>query len=143
MTQPIEGAITAIAAVVSTVTGVVGAPTYPPDNITYSPFALTYVANAHLDAGPIGTRRDFLSISIDLLVPMRKLDQDMEVLEPLIDPMLTALIGEVSGTGGRFSGSISTFESVELSFIPNVDYAGIPMRGYRFMMNKVKILVNL
>jgi len=82
-------------------------------------------------------------VAIDLLVPMRKLDQDMAVLEPLLDPIILALLGEVSGNGARFQASISTFESLEMSYIPDVDYAGVHMRGYRFLMNKVKILVNI
>lgn len=143
MTQAIENAITQIALVVKGVTGIVGAPTYPPDKITYSPFAVTYLEQAHVDNGPIGTRRDIFSVAIDLLVPMRRLDDDLKVLTPFHDLIHAALQAQVSDTGARFSSSITAWDGgLTITYLPKIDYAGIPMRGYRYLMEGLKILVN-
>lgn len=145
MTQAIEAAITQIAATIpkSPTTSIVAAPTYPPEKLAYSPFAITYLASAHIDNGPVGTRRDIISVAIDVLIPIRRLDDDLAILTPLHDPIHAALQAQVSGTGQRFSNTITAWDGgLTVSYIPDVDYAGVHMRGYRYLMEGIKILVN-
>ena len=143
MTQPIEGAIAQIATVVGTVTGIRAAPNYPPDKMTYSPFAITYLGTAHLDNGPIGTRRDIFSVMIDVLIPMRKLDNDLATLTPFHDLIQAALQAQIRDNGGKFNNSIQAWDGgLTVSYLPKVDYAGLDCRGYRYEMLGIKILVN-
>lgn len=143
--QPIENAITQIAAVVATVTGITAAPTYPPEKIAsaQTPFAITFLASAKLDNGPVGTRRNIFAVAIDVLIPIRRLNDDLSILTPLHDLIQAALQAQVSGTGARFAGSINAWDGgLMISYLPNIDYAGVPMRGYRYLMEGIKILVN-
>ena len=136
-------AVAAIAAVVDGVSGVTLAPTYPRETMNESPFAVTYVVGGEIDAGPIGTRKSLLSIAIDLLIPRRDIALDMETLLPFVDSIPAALLTEVSTSGDIFSGTISTFDFITIEFIPSIDYGGVQMIGYRFLMNNVKLLISL
>lgn len=143
MTQAIEAAIAAIATVVSGVSGVVQAPTYPNETQNYGPFAMTYFQNGILEGGAIGTKRGLININIDLLLQRNNLPDNLAQLTPLIDTVSLALLGEVSGSGGRFAGTISAFEKISIQLLPMVEYATVQMIGYRFTLQNVKILVNL
>ena len=127
--------------------GIVTSPNYPPDQANYSPMTISYFTSGNLANGPTGTRMDLFKIAVDLLIPMRKLDDDIAQLTPYLDTIPAVLQAEVSvqgggQVGGRFSGTIETYDNLSITYIPNVDYAGIAMRGYRFMMEGVKIIVN-
>jgi len=136
-------AVAAIAAVVDGVSGVTLAPTYPRETMNESPFAVTYVITGEIDIGPIGTRKSLLNIAIDLLIPRRDIALDMETLTPFLDTVPAALLGELSTGGDIFSGTINTFDFLSIEFIPDVVYGGVQHIGYRFLMNNVKLLINL
>ena len=136
-------ALAAIAAVVDGVSGITLAPTYPRETMNESPFAVTYVSSGEIDIGPIGTRKSLENIAIDVLVVRRDVALDMETLTPFLDSIPAALLAEVSTGGDIFSGTISTFESISIEFLPFIDYGAVQMIGYRFMMNNVKILISL
>jgi hypothetical protein len=80
---------------------------------------------------------------VDVLAPQNDLARDLAILTPLVDLVSLALVGQVSGSGQRFGNTISTFDTLRVDYLPNVDYAGVPMRGYSFVMENVKILVSL
>lgn len=143
MTQPIESAITQIAAVVGAVSGIRQAPTFPNETQNVDPFAVTYFLDGQINAGPIGTKRDLINIRVDVLIPKVDLARDMATLTPLVDTVSLVLIGEVSGSGQRFGNTISTFDTLRISFMSDVDYAGVPMRGYSFTLENVKILISM
>jgi len=143
MTKTHAAAIAAIAAVVDSVSGITLAPTYPRETMNETPFAVTYVTNGEIDAGPIGTRKSLTNIAIDVLIIRRDIALDMETLTPFIDSVPAALLTEISTGGDIFSGTIDTFESISIEFLPQIDYGGVQMIGYRFLMNNVKILVSL
>ena len=143
MTQAIEAAITAISGVVAGVSGIVAAPNYPSDIQSDGPFAAIYLSTGTLALGAVGTKRDLINITVDVLVRRTDLASNLATLTPLIDTVSLALANEVSGSGQRFSGTISTFESIQLSLLPNIDYSGVQHIGYRFNMQNVKILVSL
>lgn len=143
MTQPIENVLLQVSTVVGAVSGIVGAPQYPPENITYDPFAVTYLMNGTVGGGAVGTKRDLITVVIDVLIPKRVLDQDLAVLVPLIDPVTHALLAQISSGGSKFASSIDTFDEITLTFLPKVEYGAIEMTGYRFAMQKVRIQVAL
>lgn len=142
MTQPIKDALAAIVTVVSGVSGIAQAPTNPNETQNAFPFAVTYYTRGSLAAVPVGTKKDLFDVAIDVLTKKIFLPNDLATLIPFLDTVSAALIAEVSDTGDQFGGKITTFDSVQISFIPLLDYAGVPMIGYRFMMTNVKILVN-
>lgn len=133
---------TQIAAVVAGVTGIHQAPTNPNETQNDYPFCAIYLASGNLGAGPIGTRKSLYNVVIDLLTRRINLPDDLALLDPFIDSIPAALIAEVSATGDKFSNTISTFDEITMTFIPSVDYAGVQMIGYHFVLNNVKILSN-
>jgi len=139
----VAATVAAIAAVVDSVSGVTLAPTYPRETMNESPFAVTYVVGGEVDAGPIGSRKSLLSIAIDLLIIRRDIALDMEALLPFVDSIPNALLSEISTGGDIFSGTISTYDYITIEFIPSIDYGGVQMIGYRFLMNNVKLLVSI
>lgn len=139
----ITTALAAIAGVVAGVSGIKTAPANPRESINEYPFAVTYVMDGVLNVGPIGTKKSLLNIAIDLLTVRRDIEIDMAVLTPFLDTVPAALVGEVSIGGDVFSGTINTFENLRLEFLPLYDYGGVPMIGYRFIMENVKLLVSL
>jgi len=140
MPLPFETALSKIAYVVSNVAGIMQAPDRPPETINTYPFAAIYLASGVLGAGPTATRKSLYNIAIDVLTNRMDLARDLEILNSFVDTIPEALIAEVSGNGQRFDNSISTFGEISIQFIPQVDYAGTQMIGYRFIMNNVKIL---
>lgn len=132
---------TQIAAVVANVTGIHQAPANPNETQNDFPVAVIYLQTGNLGAGPIGTRKSLYNIAIDVLTPRLDLANDLAILDPFVDTVPAALIAEVSSGGDRFSGTISTFEEITMQYIA-LDYAGVPVRGYRFVLNNVKILSN-
>lgn len=143
MTQAIEAALAQISSVVGAVSGIRQAPTYPNETQNIDPFAVTFLVDGQIHAGPIGTKRDLLNVRVDVLLPKVDLPRDLATLTPLVDTVSLALVGEVSGSGQRFGNTISTFDTLRITYLPDVDYAGVPMRGYSFVMENVKILVSL
>jgi len=143
MTQPVDNAIAKIAAIVAGVSGIRQAPTYPTETQSVDPFAITYVYNGTVNAGVIGSKKMLLSIAVDLYIPRLDLARDMATLTPFLDLITNALLGQVSGSGGLFSGSITTFERLDIEFLPNMTYGAVTMIGYRFLMNNVKLLLAL
>lgn len=143
MSEAIENAVTQIAAVVAGVSGIRAAPTYPRETENVDPFAVTYVTNGTLTAAPIGNRKTLFDVAIDMLIPRTDLARDMARILPYVDTIPAALMGEVSGTGDKFTSTIETFRAIDFEFLPAVDYAGVQHIGYRFILRDVKILVNL
>ena len=140
MPQPFEKALTQIAYVISNVAGIHQAPERPGETQNDYPFAAIYLTTGNLGLGAIGTRKSLYNIAIDVLTARLDLARDLEILNPFLDTVVDALVAEVSDDGGKFENTISTFDEITMQFIPRVDYAGVQMIGYRFVMSNVKIL---
>lgn len=132
---------TQLASVVANVSGIRQSPTNPNETQNDYPFAAIYLMRANTGKGSVGTGKALYTIAIDVLTPRLDLANDLAILDPFIDSIPLALTNEVSDNGDRFSGTISTFEDIDISYIVT-DYNGVPVRGYRFQMNNVKILTN-
>jgi hypothetical protein len=142
MTQALEGAVDAIVAVLRSVSGLKQVPINPPENISVDTFAIVYPFSGSVEISPIGTRRMLHVIAVDILTRRTDLARNIAALKPLVDTVSNALMTEVSSSGDVFSGTMDTFGSLSYSWITS-DYGGVGVVGYHFLMNDVKILVNL
>jgi hypothetical protein len=148
--QPLEKAVRNVVTVlrgVSPFTNSNQVPLNPPETQSYTMFAIVYPFSGSIDVGPTATRKALHSIAIDVLRKRADLARDIEAVKPLIDTVPDALIREVSydsdsNPGDRFSNSISTFGKLSYTWI-STDYAGVAHIGYHFLMEDVKILINL
>jgi hypothetical protein len=143
MPEALETCISEIVSVIRGVSGIQNVPLNPPSVMSYATFGLVYPSSGTFGIGPIGTNRGLHSIAIDILTKDVDIARSMAKLKPLVDPVANALIAEVSVGGDQFNNSISTFGSLSYNWIPLTDYGGVPVLGWHFLMNDVKILVNL
>ena len=72
----------------------------------------------------------------------------MKTLKPLIDAVSMAMIRQVSydsdgDPGQAFNNSVETFARISYTWIPLIDYGGVPVVGFRFLLEQVKIHTNL
>lgn len=122
-------------------------PINPTSVQSYSTFAITYPFSGSFDASPVGTRKGLHNIAIDALTKEIDIARATATMKPLIDTIPTALIQEVSydsdgNPGDCFNASINTFARVSYSWLQS-DYGGVPVIGYHFLMEDVKIITNL
>lgn len=136
----VNTALAEIVAVVSVVSGIRQAPAQPTETANVYPFAITYAMDGELKAGAMGTRKHLVNIAIELLTARKDLARDMATIAPYLDSLCSALLAEVSDSGTQFNHSISTFDTIAYEFLPDVNYAGVQMIGYRFTLTNVKIL---
>ena len=142
MTAAIVTAITEIVTVLRGVSGLKNVPINPPEQMNYDTYAVVYPERGSIDVAPIGTRESLHNIAIDVLTTRTDLARDMARLEPFLDTIPNALLSEMTDSGDIFSNSIETFGALTYAFI-STDYGGTPVIGYRFVMEGVKIQVNL
>jgi hypothetical protein len=142
MTDKINLACVQIAAVVRSVSNIRQVHDYAPDNPNAYPMAIVYPGSGKFDNYAIGTQRSLSDITIDVLEPMQmqSLPRFMAAFTPLVDSVPAALLAEMAANGSRFGATLETFDRIDYSFLPRIDYAADPMRGYRFVMRGVKIL---
>jgi hypothetical protein len=142
MTEPLENAIEQIVNTLRTVSGLRNVPVNPPETMSYDVFAVVYAFSGSIDIAPIGSRKALHQIAIDVLTKRIDISKSIATLKPLIDTVSNVLLAEVSTGGTIFNNSISTFSNLTYNWV-SVDYGGVPVVGYHFMMVDVKILVNL
>ena len=142
MTASIVTAITEIVGVLRAVSGLKNVPINPPEQMNYDTYAVVYPEQGSVDVAPIGTRESLHNIAIDVLTTRTDLARDMARIIPFLDLIPTALLSEMTDSGDIFSNSIETFGKLTYSFI-STDYGGTPVIGYRFVMEDVKIQVDL
>jgi len=117
--------------------------------MSYTTFGLVYAFNGTYTMGsPTGTKRGMHNIAIDILTKEIDIARVIAKMKPFIDTVSMAFGREISydsdgSPGGQFNGSIETFSTLDYSWIPQTDYAGIQVIGLHFIMNNTKILVNL
>lgn len=144
MTMSIQGAVTAIAAKIATVSGVGAAPSSPQENINERVFALTYCMTNTVEISEIGTKQNLANIAADLITPIYpSLEVAHAALTALIDPISLAMIEEMSSGGDAFGGAIDTFSILQVEFIPFYPYSGVDCIAYRFTLQDVKQKINL
>jgi hypothetical protein len=134
MTERIESAVAAVVTAVDTVTGIVQVPVNPPDTVNVATFAVVYAQSGTINNGVIGAKKALHNISVDLLTKRTDLARDMARIKPFVDTIPAALLADPT-----FGGTLQTFESITYELI-TPDYGGVPVIGYKFTMNNVKIL---
>ena len=135
MTQPIEDAVSAVVTLVSAVTGILQVPVNPPDTVNVATFAVVYPQTGTIDNGVIGMKKALHNIAVDVLTKRTDLSRDFARIKPFIDLVPAALLADVTLTA-----TVETFDNITYELI-TPDYAGVPMIGYKFLINNVKILV--
>jgi hypothetical protein len=144
VTQNIATAVSEVAEVVASVTGVNAAPSTPQENINERVFALTYLMSNFVEISETGTKQNLANIAVDLLTPNSpSLEAAISTLLPLVDSVSTALITEVTDVTKFFDGSIDTFEDLRVEFIPFYPYSGVDCIAYRFTLENVKQKIGL
>ncbi len=143
MAEAVETACEEIVNVLRGVSGLENVPLNPPSVMSYSTFGLVYPFSGTFVIAPVGTRRGLHNIAIDILTKDVDIARSIAKLKPFIDTVSLALSTEISYSGDSFTNSISTFGRLTYSWIPLTDYGGVPVVGYHFLMEDVKILVNL
>lgn len=147
MTESLENAVEQVVAVLSGVAGLRDVPVNPPEQMGAQTFAVAYPQSGKVELSPTGTRRSLHNIAVDVLTVRTDLARDIALVKPFIDTVPDALLRQVSydsdgNPGGQFAGSIETFASLSYSWMTS-NYAGVDVVGYHFLMEDVKILVNL
>jgi hypothetical protein len=140
MTTNLDTAVTEIAKVVNRVAGINAAPAYPPESMTESVFAITYIQAGDLDIASEGSRHSLWDINIDVLCVRNNLTRDMKKLLSILDPLKDAIAAEVSSGGDQFTDSIETFRNLHCEFVPDYTYQGVQYVGYRYTMQGVKFI---
>lgn len=147
MTEAIETAVSEIVTVLRSVLDANSVPVNPPEQMSKDTFAVVYPERGSVDVSPIGTRESLHAISIFLLTVRSDLARDIARVKPYIDTISNALLSEMTydsdgNQGGIFNNSIDTFGSLTYQQV-STDYGGVPVIGYQFTMEDVKIKVNL
>ena len=149
MAQAAESAISEIITVLRTVDGIDNVPLNPPSVMSYSTFGLVYPFTGSFTMGaPTGTKRALHNIAIDVLTKNIDIARVIREMKPYIDTVSMAFGRQISydsdsNPGSQFNGSIETFSTLDYSWIPPTEYGGVAVVGLHFIMNNVKILVNL
>ena len=141
MTQNLENAIVEIAEIVAGVSGINAPQATPRENASEFPFAMVYLMEGEVGSQSEGWIVDLHNIAIDILVPREwDLADSLPLLHPILDALKVALFQEVAKTGGgAFDNSIDTFSNLRMMFLPEYNYSGIDMIGYRVVMEQVKL----
>jgi len=140
----IDTAITAIAAVTASVSGVDAAPAFAIFNVRENIFALHYVMTSQSEIAPIGTMRDLAVIACDIITPfVDVLSTDLQEILQIAKAVKLAFVREASSGGDMFSNTISTFGICRMEFLPNYIYGNTQYIGYRIMLEDVKLEYDL
>lgn len=133
MTEKIETALAAVVTIVAAITGIQQVPVNPPDTVSVATFAVVYARNGVINNGVIGTKKALHNFAVDVLTKRTDLARDLARVKPFIDSVPNALLVDPT-----FGGTILTFDNVSYDLIMP-DYADVPMIGYQFTINGVKI----
>lgn len=134
MTEHIESACSAIVTLLQAVTNLTQVPVNPPETVGASTFAIVYPQTGTIDNGVVGVKKALHNISIDLLTKRTDLSRDMARIKPFVDTIPAALLADATLTN-----TVQTFDSITYELV-TPDYAGVPMIGYKFTLNNVKVL---
>ena len=125
---------------IKTISGIRSAPDEPPESTDLFPFVVVYPDYGIYEYGmPIGYERALHNIAIELHVARKDLPRNYSTVMNLIDeiPMELGKLLKASG----FS-NLSTWESIEYTF-QAMSYGGVETLGVRYIINGVKIQVEL
>ena len=138
--EALESACSQIVTVLSAVSGIEQVPLNPESTVNVTTFGLVYPMRGNLSLAPLGDRMSLHDIAVDIFERSIDISNDIAFMKPFIDTVPAALLAQMTDTGQRFGGSLSTFEQVTYEIV-NRKYAGVPYLVCHFMMMNCKILV--
>lgn len=143
-TQQIDTAITAIAAVTASVSGVDAAPAFAIFNVRENVFALHYVMAGSLEVVTTSSLMDLALIACDVITPfVDVLNTDLQGILQTAQAVRLAYISETATGGSFFSGTIDACARVRIEFLPNYVYGNTQYIGYRVLLEDVKLMYDL
>lgn len=139
----INNVLLSISSVVGNVSGIKKSDYPPTEQQNEYPFSVVYFQSGVLEAAPVGSKKNIFSVAVEVLTKKIKLQEDLTHVNPFLDSVPSALLAEVSVGGSQFSGTIQTFKSLYIEFLPDYVYSGVSMIGYRFTLLDIKTLTAL
>lgn len=119
------------------VTGIRVAPDYAPDNLHIWPASVVFPDNGTIDSGPPGIMKGLHNIIIEIHIPKKDLQKDLEKAIPFIESVPMALLGDPT-----LGDTVSTFGLITYVFGPMTWGEGTTAMstiGPRFTINDVKL----
>lgn len=142
-TQPIDSAITAIAAVTASVSGVEASPAFAVFNVRGNVIALHYLANGTLEIMTTSSLMGLVNIHCDVLVPFvdgvnSGLQETLQIAQAVWLAWMSELV-----QGTFFNNAINTAARANIEFVPNYPYGNVQHIGYRVILEEVKLIYDL
>ena len=139
MADELKNAVLAVQATLRTVTGIRGAPDYPPEQIPaeYFPFAVAYPGSGVSTFHVPGERLFLGEIVVELHVSRKDLPNAARSAMGFADSIPNALMVDPT-----IDGKVETFGGIDQSF-GELGWGDLPTLGFRFILRGVKIRVTL
>ncbi len=129
----VEAAIIALQEVVREVTGIKGAPSYPPDSLSIFPAAVAYASSGSLNFGVAGEMKGLHNLVVEVHLARKNLPSDVQASLNFIDALPEAVMIDPT-----LKGTVSTFERMDYVYGP-LSYGDQQTFGVRFTLVNVKI----
>lgn len=143
-TQEIDTAITAIAAVTASVSGVDVAPDFEIFNVRENVFALHYVATSSMEVVTTSSFMELANIHCDVLTPfIDALNSDLQEILQVAKSIRLAWMRETVSGGTYFNNTVNAVARTRLEFVPNYPYGNIQHIGYRVILEETKLIYDL
>jgi len=133
----LTSAVKEVASIVLTVSGVAGAPDFPPESLNYFPFAVTYPVRGRYILSPAQTMTELHSIAVELHINKKHLPIDVEKLLQFAEAIPEAIMKTYN-----LNGKVQTFGEITYD-IKYVEWGNIETLALVFTIHDVKIQEDL
>ncbi len=127
MSLTLQAAIVAIQNKADALTGVRGAPDYPPEDINVVPFAVTYMSSARHEIGSAGRMTSFFNLVTEIHVSRKDLPRDIAGVIAYADSFPAALRDDPT-----LGGAITAIVGPVLSLFTPMEWNSIKTIGFQF-----------
>ena len=132
-----EDAIKAVQDIIGALSGIHGAPDYPPENLNVFPFVVAYPGDGQHFVGTLvnntGERKFLGQIIVELHVARKDLPTAVRASIGFGDSIPNLLLKNPT-----LNSTVSTFRAITQTF-GELDWGDTPTLGYRFILEDVKI----
>lgn len=130
----LQDAIAYVQTLAAQVSGIRGAPAYPPEDISIFPFAVAYAGGGNWEFGAgAGWKRGLHSITLEIHVARQDLGRDATEAMLFSDAIPNILMKNPT-----LGGNISTFSNIRYTFGP-LGWQSAKTFGFRFFIEGVKM----
>ncbi len=133
MIRTLADFIQRVEAVVRGVEGIHVVHDYPPDQLNAWPAVVAYAARGYQETRDYGLGPSFHDVAVEVHIPRKDLARDMATLLPLITTIPAALADDLELN--PFYGAMARISYT----LFQENYGGVETRGYRFVIEKVKL----